>query len=74
MDSVVNVVDSNGANAGGGRTYTSPDSNPKSIILIPGEYTVRIREVRGDEREVAATVIAGEETEFIVDLDQPAAD
>ncbi len=70
VDSVVNVVDSNGANAGGGRTYTSPSSNPKSIVLIPGEYTVRIREIRGDQREVAVSVVAGETTEVILDLDQ----
>ena len=72
VDSVVNVVDSNGANAGGGRTYTSPDSNPKSIVVVPGEYTVRIREVRGEEREIAVSVAAGETTQVIVDLDQAA--
>ena len=74
VDSVINVVDSNGTSAGGGRTYATPDNNPKSIILVPGDYTVRIQEVRGEQREVAVSVIAGETTEVMVDLDQPAAE
>ncbi|MBT8078259.1 MAG: VWA domain-containing protein, partial [Gammaproteobacteria bacterium] len=71
VDSVVSVIDENGKNVGGGRTYAAASSNPRQIIVIPGNYTIRISEVRGERREVPAEVSAGETTEIIIDLDQP---
>lgn len=71
VDATVNVFDSSGRNIGGGRTYSSASSNPKSFVVAPGSYTVRIAEIRGDKREVPAVVAAGDITEIIVDLDQP---
>ena len=71
VDSVVNVIDENGKNVGGGRTYAAPSSNPRQVIVIPGSYTIRIAEIRGEKREAAADVRAGETTSVIVDLDQP---
>ena len=70
VDSVVGVIDAGGRSIGGGRTYTSPSSNPMTVIVSPGEYTVRIRELRGEERSIPITVSAGETTELLVDLDQ----
>lgn len=71
VDSVVGVVDEEGKNIGGGRTYTSENSNPKEFIVAPGAYVIRISEIRGEKRELPATVVAGEATDIIVDLDQP---
>lgn len=71
VDSVVGVVDSAGKNVGGGRTYTSASSNPREIIVTPGNYTIRIAEIRGEKRELEAAVVAGETTQILVDLDQP---
>ena len=71
VDSVIGIIDANGKNIAGGRTYTSETSNPKSFIVSPGTYIVRIREIRGEEREVSAQVTTKQTTEIIIDLDQP---
>ncbi len=71
VDAVLNVIDADGKNVAGGRTYTSANSNPKQIVLAPGVYTLRIAEIRGDKRERAAEVLAGETTEVVVDFDVP---
>ena len=71
IDAVVSIIDESGKNVGGGRTYTSPNSNPKETILAPGAYTVRIAEIRGEKRETSADVLASETTDVMVDLDQP---
>ena len=70
-DAVINLYDADGNSAGGGRTHTTPDRNPKSIDLAPGDYVVRITEVRGERRELPATVTAGETAELVVDFGQP---
>ena len=70
VDAVVNIYDAAGASIRGGRTYTNSDSTPLSVVLAPGEYTLRIREIRGERREVIATVVAGEITETFIDLDE----
>ena len=71
VDSVVNVIDDQGRNIGGGRTYVDPSSNPRQFVLAPGAYTIRIAERRGEKREVEARVEAGGTTEILIDLDQP---
>lgn len=71
VDSVVSIIDESGKNVGGGRTYTSNSSNPRQFVVAPGIYAIRIAEIRGDNRETAADVAAGETIEIIVDLDQP---
>lgn len=71
VDAVINIEDSEGLDVGGGRTYTSPNSNPKETILVPGNYRVQIREVRGEPRALEAEVSGGETTEIIVDFEQP---
>ncbi len=71
VDSVVNIIDANGKNIGGGRTYTTPSSNPKEFVLAPGEYVIRIAEIRGQKRETGTTVVAGETADVLIDLDQP---
>ena len=43
VDAAIKIVDSKSqAYMVGGRTYVSPSSNPKSIIIQPGKYEVRI--------------------------------
>ncbi len=69
VDAVVNVIDAAGKNVAGGRTYTRPTSNPKSFVLIPGDYTVRIREIRGEQTEATARIAAGETAALTVDLE-----
>ena len=71
VDAVVSVVDGSGNRIRGGRTYTSPSSNPKRLLVAPGNYTVRISEIRGERREVEIDVRAGETAEMMIDLDQP---
>jgi len=71
VDSVVGVIDASGKNIGGGRTYAAPSSNPKEVIVAPGEYVIRIAEIRGEKRETKAQVVAGETTDVLIDLDQP---
>ena len=70
VDSVVGVIDEAGKNIGGGRTYTSEQSNPKQVVVAPGNYTIRITEIRGEKRETKAQVVAGETTEIVVDFEK----
>lgn len=69
VDATVRVIDADGKEAGAGRTYTSASSNPRSFTLPPGEYTVRIGEIRGERREVTATVVAEDAATVDLDLD-----
>ncbi len=71
VDSVVNIIDAEGKNIGGGRTYTSDSSNPKAFTVAPGDYTIRISEIRGEKREMTVSVAAGATAAVDVDLDQP---
>ena len=42
------------------RTYSSPNSNPKAFILLPGDYEVQVKEIRGERRSVKVSVAAGD--------------
>ena len=50
-----------------GRTYTSPSSNPKTFVLLPGTYEVSVKEIRGETRAIEVTLAAGETVERMVD-------
>ena len=50
-----------------GRTYTSASSNPKTFILLPGDYLVSVKELRGETRTIEVTLPAGESVERMVD-------
>lgn len=69
VDATVRVIDGEGKEVGAGRTYTSASSNPRSFTLPPGDYTVRIGEIRGVKREVTFGIVAEENTTIDVDLD-----
>lgn len=67
-DAVVNVIDADGKNVAGGRTYTAESSNPKKFVLTPGTYTVRIAEIRGEKREVSVSFAQDQTAGVEVDL------
>ena len=68
IDATLNLAEfGSGKAVGQGRTYTSESSNPKSFVLLPGDYRVTINEIRGERRTVEVTVRAGETTERMVD-------
>ena len=68
VDAVVRVHDETGRNVAGGRTYVSDTSNPKSFVLVPGSYTIRISEIRGEEREMSVVLTQGQLTGVDVDF------
>lgn len=48
VDATVNIIDlDSGKNVARGRTYTSPNNNPKEFILTPGEYEFIVKAVSG---------------------------
>ena len=60
---------SSGTAIGGGRTYTSPNNNPKKFILNPGTYSVTITTLgkhKGKKETFSITVKAGETVEKII--------
>lgn len=72
VDAVVTVKDpSSGKQAAGGRTYTSPKSNPRTFELSPGKYRVQLHAVKLEgrpRREIEVTVAAGKTVEQMVDF------
>lgn len=72
QDVVIHVVDTaTGEQAGGGRTYTDPGTNPRLVPLEPGTYNVTVRAVgvKGDiERRFENLVIADEVVEKHLDF------
>ncbi len=68
VDATLNLVDAaTGKSVGQGRTYTSETSNPKSFILLPGDYRVTVQEIRGGRRTIEVSLAAGETVERMVD-------
>ncbi len=52
-----------------GRTYTSPDTNPKTFLLTPGDYEVEVNGLKVPGRpkeELTLSLKAGEEVEKII--------
>ena len=68
VDAVVQVYDENGASVVGKRAYADASRNPISFELIAGQYLLKVRELRGERREIDASVMPGEETDVEIDL------
>ena len=68
VDATVHIksLDS-GKPVGQGRTYTSPNSNPKTFVLLPGRYQVQVKELRGESRTIEVSVAAGATEEQMID-------
>ncbi|AOW19913.1 vWA domain-containing protein [Urechidicola croceus] len=71
LDALISILDkSYGKNITGGRSYTSPSSNPKEFILNPGIYEVNIKPVlkkyNGRFKTFTIEVKQGETTEKMV--------
>ena len=56
-----------GKAVGQGRTYTSDRSNPKTFVLLPGDYQVTVKEIRGERLTIELSLAAGETVERMVD-------
>lgn len=68
LDSTINIYNSDGASVGNSRTYSDGRKNPVDFELTPGNYSMRIQEVRGVRVEDQATVTTGQITELVVEL------
>ncbi len=68
IDAVVQVYDADGRSVVGRRTYANESGNPVSFELSPGQYQLRIREVRGDRTERSAEVAQASQTGVVVDM------
>ncbi|MCB0770395.1 MAG: VWA domain-containing protein [Flavobacteriales bacterium] len=66
IDATVNFHDATtGERIDGARTYTSPNNNPRSFLLDPGTYQVKIvtlGEHQGHSKTIEVTVVTGETT------------
>jgi Ca-activated chloride channel family protein len=71
VDATVQILGASGPAVASGRTYKSPENNPKVHIVPPGTYRVRVSEIRGETRELTIAVRAGEVVERILDLAAP---
>lgn len=69
VDATLQVYGADGKSVSGGRTYTSPNSNPKVMLVEPGTYRVVVKEIRGESTETEATVEAGATAEVSIDFD-----
>ncbi len=71
-DVAVHVTDTGGKEIAGGRTYTSPDTNPRLIPLADGSYNVKITAVgmKGDIRRgfEGIEIKDGSKVEKVVDF------
>lgn len=70
VDAVIKIKDVNtNKSAASGRTYTSPSSNPKKFILIPGTYEVTLTALgdhKGKKETFTIVVKQGASTEKII--------
>jgi hypothetical protein len=72
VDAVVAVRDpKTNQQVAGARTYTGAKTNPRTFVLLAGEYRVEIAEIRGTKRTVTVRTEEGKSTNLIVDLDSP---
>jgi len=73
VDAIINVNDTkNNEYIAGSRTYTSESSNPKSIIIQPGTYEIKITTLgkhKGTIKTDIITVSPGKETSKIFKID-----
>ena len=72
QDAAVSVTDAEtGDDMGGGRTYTSPDTNPRLIPLPDGKFDVRVRAMgfKGDiQRTYTIEIVDGGLVEEVADF------
>ncbi len=68
IDAVVQIYDAEGRSVVGRRTYADPSRNPVKFELQPGQYEIRIREVRGARKETVGEVTAASTTTIAVDF------
>ena len=71
IDSVTKIIDvQTGKVVGGGRTYTSANSNPGKYVIKPGAYKIRVQAVRPrgiPPKEITVTVKKGETVERMIE-------
>jgi Ca-activated chloride channel family protein len=72
IDAMININESKtGTRVAGGRSYTSPKSNPKEFILNPGSYSVKIQTLgvhKGNTETIEIIIKKGETSEKILDF------
>ncbi|MDJ0792982.1 MAG: VWA domain-containing protein [Woeseiaceae bacterium] len=68
IDAVVQVYDDAGRSVVGRRAYANGSKNPVSFELSPGQYLVRVNEVRGERKQLETQVTATATTDLVVDL------
>ena len=70
IDATINIYEkASGKNVAKGRSYTSESSNPKTFLLNPGSYEVRIKTLgahSGHQGTYEITVLAGQTAEKII--------
>lgn len=70
VDATVNIVEVNSKkHIAGGRTYTSPNSNPKKFILNPGKYEVTMETLgahKGKKETFVITIEQGKTLEKVI--------
>jgi Ca-activated chloride channel homolog len=69
VDAVVHVFDSEGRAVTQRRTYTKPSNNPVHFVLAPGAYRVDVQELHGTKKSIAVTVLAGQASEHLLDME-----
>ena len=70
VDVTVQIRNAEGAVAQG-RTYAKANTNPKTFILSPGDYTVVLKAVKLKDKpsqEIAVTIESGQRVEKIIDF------
>jgi hypothetical protein len=69
VDAIVHVYDPEGRPVTQRRTYTKPASNPVRFVLPPGTYRVDVQELHGAKKSVPATVLAGQASEHLLEME-----
>ena len=71
VDATVKVYGGDGKEAARGRTYAKPENNPRSWVILPGTYSIKVREVGGEKprQDLTLDVSPGATTERIVELE-----
>lgn len=71
VDATINIVSiKTGKSVQAGRTYKTPDTNPKKFILEPGQYRVDLKPVRQEglaEKSITVEITATVSDEFFLE-------
>lgn len=68
VDATISILDEHKKIIASGRTYSSPESNPKKFTLQPGIYTIELRPVKSeglDQKSLSVEIRAGETIEKV---------